>query len=1244
MKFFATKTMGIVPKILFVCSLLLWSHGYGLAAQSQDNEIAGCATSTQADYTDGFLADDFDFTNVDIGENGNLQLQTGQQAINPEKIVIPFRQEVKITFLYEGAGYRSSIGWMLYKDAVDENGDFLGWDNIDEDLKKPLFRRIEDDKETGGCCGGGNGILDNVPTSRAQLRNFDDGTGAEFVFEGSGSVRPTDMQKSLGDIDGGQEIVFFLTADQDWKEGSRNSDVNDSRIYYTKTEWNPDTYGECTPGEGEEQYWLDEGNDKFFKRYNFDDPLTNEGGCNMEQNWLASPVYNRLDQYFHVNLEGDYDQVIVKDGQKPMPHVIVGAPANDPNQWILGWEDLRGGGDVDYNDMVFRIERKTGGTAALKPEEAISPESDNAYYTGVTIDVWDIVPSGRICDGQAEIKYFVSIDGGETWEEVREWTFVEETDTSGNSLNKGNIANSWVPGQPEATHRTARIDFAAQGLSGRELIWRAELISENEACVPEIINVELVGSVANNAIFSRSSPIIQTNVVYSGNYETPAADWPADERWLRGHLVATRVYDPADPSQTASEKLWDAGEMLAEREPSDRDIYFNDLTYSDVNNEIVGNIELGGDTFTGTLDHTIIQAGSLSVMVEGKGILRDEHTDVLSGSIGSGRVNRFNGEFTINLKSGVTSRSRVQASYTYYSSGGLTEFAPGNLDREILAIDDSYAAGSGFDNDFNEDGAVDDNDLRWLVNWTRGYKDGNRNAKAWPLGAIDHSAPAVAIPPGFPSWYPAIEKTALGESYRTFRENYSDRKTAVYVGSRSGMLHAFDGGSFRWGDNPSTEFEEYRGYFKWDNPNNSASALYGTGDELWAYIPSNLLSRLKNNVPGKGDPQGSSAYVDASPAIADVYVNNGWRTVLLSAQGNGGDSVFALDVTEPENPVFMWEFLDPDLFRSSSSPAVGQIGRIAVGGQERWAAFFVSGQTNCTTDEESEGSTYCYPSIFVIDIADGSVIERIFLDSESEGIGGIPSGQPAIMDFDNNGFIDRLYVGTAVQGDSGNRGYMYKVNLPDDGTGSITNCVINRDFITEDGDSVDEMFQPIHASPTVVKDGGVVKIFFGTSDSPYVSGDAEQADHYYFLGYIDSDGKGECGSADLDWFLKLPAGQRVFASAFAAAGRIYFGTSSADTEDPCEGFGLEGDGGNEGRLYVLDQDGGFADSDLPYVETGDLNTTPVVEDEHVYFKSPAAAADSPDGGVQSLGDGVYNNQPVMTGNPDTTRSWWREVY
>ena len=106
------------------------------------------------------------------------------------------------------------------------------------------------------------------------------------------------------------------------------------------------------------------------------------------------------------------------------------------------------------------------------------------------------------------------------------------------------------------------------------------------------------------------------------------------------------------------------------------------------------------------------------------------------------------------------------------------------------------------------------------------------------------------------------------------------------------------------------------------------------------------------------------------------------------------------------------------------------------------------------------------------------------------GRGGILSGHPAIVDSNDNGFVDRLYVGS-------NRGLVYKVNLPDDPEtpGNLTHCVLNTDFTDKDGNQIptEQRQNGIYATPTVVVENGIgedgnldshIRIVFGTGDKP----------------------------------------------------------------------------------------------------------------------------------------------------------------
>jgi type IV pilus assembly protein PilY1 len=1156
-----------------------------------DGLIPGCTANTTVDYNGSFDAGDLNLLNTKV-EGGQLVLKTGIQAIDPDNIVIPFAQEVAVTFLYEGAGFDlTNFGWMLAAEGVSGT-------------KHEIYHEVNDENN--------NGVLD--VSKNDETDRFGD-------TNGDGVVNAFDNRVALGTFDAGTELVFYIQC------------PNQNKTYYTKTAWNEDVYdsksGECD-------------DDDFSKTYYLGRPLDKEGSCTYSSNWMDAPALDRVESLLGLDFTTDDTATLdIKRGEK-FQHVIVGAPTSKPNEWILGWEDLKGGGDMDHNDLVFKIERQTGGTAQLTAENAITPALDEAYFTGVTLQVYDSMP----CPDMTEITYYLSLDYGLNWTEITAWDEVYAFSVNAEGgRDLGDKIGNWTPGNPVDTYRTIRVDFASMGIAGRGLLWKAELKSRNEDCQPKIIDLALDTSVATHGSFSRSSPVVKGNVIYSGSYETPAFSWT--DKVMRGHLTATRLYDPADPDLTDELELWDAGEVLSLRSPASRAIYFPNISTGTVAGETIGTGDGTTRSFSGTLANNPIAATTL-IISDQRETFQDKHTDVLVGSLGgSGTINRFTGEFQITFNTAPGNLVVIRAAYGYYAaSSTLKPFTAAYVTNSMLGIDASELVPAGYVYDFNEDNQIDETDGDWLVNWVRGYKDGAGIAKEWLLGPIDHSVPAVASPPGLPAWYFGSATTEEErDSYLDFKSQKADRPTAVYVGSRDGMLHAFDAGKFRYGDNSATTaVKEERGYFEWEDRSADCPGYcsadcskcpdYGTGQELWAFIPANLMPRLKNNRLELDD----QAYVDASPALADVRINGTWKTVLLSAEGNGGDTIFCLDVTDPANPSFMWEFADPDLFRSRSSPSVAKIGRILVNGSAQWVAFFVSGKTYDAS---------LYPSIYIIAIADGSVVQRVFLDAEPDGVGGVPSGQPTVIDSDGNGYVDRLYIGS-------DKGYLYKINIPDDADTvkyPISHCVINRDYM-DDGDNIlplNRRTQPIYGSPVAVVDNGItttgelqynIMIFYGTGDSPYYDEDVNtDSTRYNFFAYRDATGKGQCDedTVFLDWFYELPKGHRVFASAFAAAGNIYFGTSTSETEDPCEGGGSVD--GNKGRIYAFTLKGVPVIKDMEEnagMEVGNIVLSPLVEDKHLYIKTQKS-------GLRSFGQGKYNNQGLIGGLPEIRREWWREL-
>src|SRR5262245_56170621 len=127
--------------------------------------------------------------------------------------------------------------------------------------------------------------------------------------------------------------------------------------------------------------------------------------------------------------------------------------------------------------------------------------------------------------------------------------------------------------------------------------------------------------------------------------------------------------------------------------------------------------------------------------------------------------------------------------------------------------------------------------------------------RAQPLGAIVDSTPAIMDPPSL--------DPPPDADYPGFADANADRRGMIWVGANDGILHGIDA---------------------------------RLGKEVWAFIPFNLLPKLKE-VPS-GQPVGDFRfYVDGSPKVADVKVGGEWRTYLVIGQGPGGTFYQTFDVT-----------------------------------------------------------------------------------------------------------------------------------------------------------------------------------------------------------------------------------------------------------------------------------------------------------------------------------------------------------
>jgi type IV pilus assembly protein PilY1 len=181
------------------------------------------------------------------------------------------------------------------------------------------------------------------------------------------------------------------------------------------------------------------------------------------------------------------------------------------------------------------------------------------------------------------------------------------------------------------------------------------------------------------------------------------------------------------------------------------------------------------------------------------------------------------------------------------------------------------------------------------------------NDRAFLLHDIFHSSP-INVDPPIPSRFCTFSQQCLtslfsgvtpqtttdpdtqGKAYDLYQQQKQARDKITLVGSNGGMLHAFHNGRALGEENVDT----LTGQRLYDD---------GTGEELWAFIPPDLLPKLRPNL-------GKHAYfVDGTPMVRDVWMDGvggasdgkkqpgEYRTVAVVGTGRGGVHRFALDLT-----------------------------------------------------------------------------------------------------------------------------------------------------------------------------------------------------------------------------------------------------------------------------------------------------------------------------------------------------------
>lgn len=325
-----------------------------------------------------------------------------------------------------------------------------------------------------------------------------------------------------------------------------------------------------------------------------------------------------------------------------------------------------------------------------------------------------------------------------------------------------------------------------------------------------------------------------------------------------------------------------------------------------------------------------------------------------------------------------------------------------------------------------------------LVDYLRGNKgleqDGDvSHAQIWRkrthvMGDIVNTQPVYMKAPSA-----AYEDTG----YSAFKTDKTTRKPVVFVSAQDGMLHAFNAHT--------------------DSVTVDGTAVH-PGEEMWAFVPTQTMQAMKV----LADVNYSHRYfIDGLITTGDVADSGGnWRTILVGGMGGGGTAYYALDVTDPTAPKYLWEFSTANLGYTFSNASISKLPN------GEWAVMFTSGYNN--TANGGDGVGYLY----ALDPVTGTVKSGYPLSTGS-GSGGSPSNLGKLSIWaDNpatNNMAQYVYAGD-LNGD------LWRFDLDHNGTGHTSTQVFKLAHLEAGGTP-----QPITTRPELSKlEDGTRVLYVGT--------------------------------------------------------------------------------------------------------------------------------------------------------------------
>lgn len=187
----------------------------------------------------------------------------------------------------------------------------------------------------------------------------------------------------------------------------------------------------------------------------------------------------------------------------------------------------------------------------------------------------------------------------------------------------------------------------------------------------------------------------------------------------------------------------------------------------------------------------------------------------------------------------------------------------------------------------------------------------------------------------------------------------------------------------------------------------------GAGNELWSFIPEehfSKLNRLRANSPEvrlstttSSTPTPRDYFVDGPIGIYQKVSSTGTneKVILYVAMRRGGRLLYALDVTTPSAPTFLWKKTQTDISALGQTWSEPKVAKIR--GNTNPVIIMGAGYDAAAEDISPQGTTTMGNAVLVLDAFTGDLLKQFNTDRS------VPA-DVSLVDTDFDGYVDRAYA------------------------------------------------------------------------------------------------------------------------------------------------------------------------------------------------------------------------------------------